>query len=330
MVCSPRLSASSYITRHGEHYITNRDDNIFEVTNPEGFNQWLEDQNEITSGRLVKTIRLMKYLRDYKNTFSAKSVILTILLGNRVNSAALLQDPDSYKDTPTALKTIVGELNSYLQDNEIMPPIEDPACPGETYNHRWEQDQYANFRKQIQRYNDKINEAYDPNLSRDDSLEKWRDIFGDDFGTYGENAAKATNASLGDARNTEQFIDTHLGIQVELDASYKVTLSARPINKTGFANYELRRRGNRIIPGRTILFKIESFNIPEPFDVYWKVRNTGREAIANDCIRGQINKDDGSRSTSEPTKYRGKHFVELFVVKNGKCVAKAHQTVIIT
>lgn len=115
-----------------------------------------------------------------------------------------------------------------------------------------------------------------------------------------------------------------------MDASYKVTLSARPINKTGFANYELRRRGNRIIPGRTILFKIESFNIPEPFDVYWKVRNTGREAIANDCIRGQINKDDGSRSTSEPTKYRGKHFVELFVVKNDKCVAKAHQTVIIT
>ncbi|MDZ7914152.1 MAG: hypothetical protein U5O16_20305 [Rhodococcus sp. (in: high G+C Gram-positive bacteria)] len=111
----------------------------------------------------------MKYLRDYKNTFSAKSVILTILLGNRVNSAALLRDPDSYKDTPTALKTIVGELNSYLQDNEIMPPIEDPACPGETYNHRWEQDQYANFRKQIQRYNDKINEAYDPNLSRDEA-----------------------------------------------------------------------------------------------------------------------------------------------------------------
>lgn len=83
-----------YVERHGEHYITNRDDDEFELTNPEGFNEWLDEQNRTTGGRLVKIIRLMKYLRDYKNTFSVKSVILNILLGGRVNSAILLDDPD--------------------------------------------------------------------------------------------------------------------------------------------------------------------------------------------------------------------------------------------
>jgi hypothetical protein len=47
-----------YLERHGERYITNRNTNTFELTNPEGFNAWLEDQNRLTAGRLVKVIRL--------------------------------------------------------------------------------------------------------------------------------------------------------------------------------------------------------------------------------------------------------------------------------
>jgi Adenylyl/Guanylyl and SMODS C-terminal sensor domain len=63
--------------------------------------------------------------------------------------------------------------------------------------------------------------------------------------------------------------------------------------------------------------------------VYWKVRNTGEEAIHADCIRGQIVKDTGSLRRDEPTKYRGKHYVECYIVKNGVCIASAHQSVVI-
>ena len=70
-------------------------------------------------------------------------------------------------------------------------------------------------------------------------------------------------------------------------------------------------------------------NVPGPYEVYWKVRNTGEEAIRADCIRGQIKPDDGTQWRDEPTKYRGKHYVECYVVKNGACVAVAHQNVII-
>jgi len=67
-----------YMERHGEKFITNSENNEFELTNPEGFNSWLDEKNRTTGGRLVKVIRLMKYLRDYKNTFSVKSFILTL------------------------------------------------------------------------------------------------------------------------------------------------------------------------------------------------------------------------------------------------------------
>ena len=51
-----------YVERHGSHYITNRDDDIFELTNPEGFNAWLDGQDQLTGGKLIKVIRLVKYL----------------------------------------------------------------------------------------------------------------------------------------------------------------------------------------------------------------------------------------------------------------------------
>ena len=38
---------------------------------------WLEEKNRTAGGRLSKVVRLLKYLRDYKNIFSVKSFILT-------------------------------------------------------------------------------------------------------------------------------------------------------------------------------------------------------------------------------------------------------------
>ena len=57
----------------------------FELTNPERFNAWLDEQNRVASLHLVQVIRLIKYLRDFKGTFGVKSIILTTLLGNAVN-----------------------------------------------------------------------------------------------------------------------------------------------------------------------------------------------------------------------------------------------------
>ena len=34
-----------YLERAGAHYITNRHKNRFELTNPEGFNEWLDERN---------------------------------------------------------------------------------------------------------------------------------------------------------------------------------------------------------------------------------------------------------------------------------------------
>lgn len=317
-----------YVERHGEHYVTNRDNDEFELTNPEGFNAWLDEQNGITGGKLVKVIRLMKYLRDYKNTFSVKSVILNILLGGRVNSALLLGDSDYYMDLPTAFKNLLADLNDYLQANPTMPNLTDPSCPSENFNHRCDQDQYTNLRKWVKYYSEKATAAFD-NPDRESSLKLWREIFGDDFGSISTDITKAADSHVGRARNTEEFMERDKGIPVRVNPHYRLVLDAKVKPRTGFRTYNLRKHGNVVGKYRDIRFTIAHCDVPRPYRIYWKVRNTGDEAIGADCIRGQIVPDQGFARKDEPTRYRGKHYVECYVVKDGVCVAMAHQTVVI-
>jgi hypothetical protein len=311
-----------YLERHDEQFITNRVTNTYELTNPEGFNEWLDEKNRIAGGRLVKVIRLLKFIRDYKNTFSVRSVILNILVGERINDVQLMADPDYYKDVPTALKNILQDLNDYLQANPTLPLISDPSCPTESFNHRIDQDRYSNFRDEIAYYLEKVAAAFDEpdaELSKD----KWREVFGSLFGTYDTAVTTTKNAHIGRAGvdHTEETLEGRWGIPTTLFPAYSVRIGARVNKKAGFRTFELRKHGNVVGRDRTITFTIAKINVPAPYTVYWKVRNTGEEAINANCIRGQVVQDDGTRSRQEPTKYRGQHYVECYIVKDGVCIA---------
>lgn len=318
-----------YLERHGERFITNRATNQFERTDPEGFNTWLDEQDRITSGRLVKVIRLMKFVRDFKNTFSVKSVILTILLGERVSGTALWADPDHYKDLPTAFVNILEDLDTFLQANPTMPSIDDPSCPSENFNHRWDQAQYATFRTKINYYAARARDALDE-TDREESYRKWRLIFGEDFGTYTEiTKSSEAHLALAHVRNTDETLESRWSIPTDLDPRYSVKLVGRTTRRAGWRHYDLPTQGNVVRKSVSIDFRLVKVNVPEPFDVYWKVRNNGAEAFAADQMRGEVSYGGSSRTLREHTAYRGSHYVEVYIVKDGVCVASDLQKVIV-
>jgi hypothetical protein len=66
--------------------VCNRKDDVFEPTNPLRYTAWLAERNLwVGSNHLQHVIRLIKYLRDIKGTFSAKSILLTTLVGSQIN-----------------------------------------------------------------------------------------------------------------------------------------------------------------------------------------------------------------------------------------------------
>lgn len=318
-----------YLIRGGEPYVTNRKLNLYERTNPEGYSEWLDAQNRITGGQLAKVIRIGKYLRDLKNTFSVPSVIFSILLGERVSNVALWSDPDHYKNLPTALVSLFEDLSSYLQANDTMPNIEDPSCPGETYNHRWNPELYANFRNQIKTYSIWMRDAYNE-TDRELSYDKWRRVLGAEFGLV---LAKTSLAGSGIAEtrshDTVQDLESDRGIPIRIDPTVSFRLSGR-VRAAGVAKaYYLPQRGNYAEKHRTIDFSISNCTVTEPYDVYWKVRNTGREAASVNQLRGEIVVDAGERSRWETTSYIGRHYVEAYLVKGGICIARDRQAVIV-
>src|SRR5699024_720894 len=85
--------------------------------------------------------------------------------------------------------------------------------------------------------------------------------------------------------------------------------------------YTFSKRPSIVAYDKKTQFCIDSINVPEPYDIYWKVRNVGPEAYRRNQIRGQINKTNRDTHT-ENSNFKGRHFVECYIVKDDLCVAK--------
>lgn len=73
-------------------------------------------------------------------------------------------------------------------------------------------------------------------------------------------------------------------------------------------------------------------NVPAPFQVYWQVVNTGKEAEEARQLRGEIvlskTAGVGGITQKEYTSFTGIHWVECFIVKNSICVARSGEFVV--
>lgn len=165
----------------GREVIVNRDDNDWELTDPQGFTDWMKKKDALAKGNLRKVIRLMKYLRDHKNSFTGtRSILLTTLLGEQVTDLRTLLDPGYCSDVPTTLLHVVRDLDAWLQARPIKPSIPDPSGSGVTFDHRWEQTTYSYFRDRIHVHAAEITEAYEEE-NKERSIELWQGTFGDGF-----------------------------------------------------------------------------------------------------------------------------------------------------
>lgn len=309
----------------GDEAIVNAKTNEFEETNPRGLAEWMKDNDRLANGHLREVIRLLKYLRDFKTTFSIPSIILTTFLGEQVQAGH--QDA-RYADLPTALLNILTDLDVWLDRNATMPQIEDPSCPGVTFNHRWDQDRYENFRTQIKRYQGWVKEAYDePDGGK--SLAAWQRIFGDDFKAPA--SAVAAVAKMAEVLPWKEPVAGEENIEDRF--AWKrgniAIISGRVVAQpsTGSRGGDLRSI-KHLRRGRSLEFRVKT-DVRGPYRIFWKVRNTGVEAKDDNGLRGEIREGTPEAVHKESTKYRGQHMIECYIVVKDEVVAHAWHSVTI-
>jgi len=331
-----------YIERNGSHFITNRlepeNEGSFELSDPEAFSAWIDERERLTNGTFVKVVRLVKYLRDFKSTFVCKSIILTTLLGNEVNEVEAGISPSLFADVPSTFVTLLGNLAKSLP--ESMPAVLDPAGTGDNFTDRYGDEwNYENFRTRMLAYADKAQEAFDE-TDRDTSIALWREIFGDSFkpGALAE-VAKISPLSASVRHSGEQFIDEEpYSFPIAVDPAYSVRISGRCTGlssrggtiRKGFRRFDLRTRGGRVPKNRSLVFAAHVQGVSGSYQLFWKVRNGGKEAESAEQLRGEISRDGGNNRKEETSLYRGSHYVECFLVVDGTVVAQDHQIVIVT
>ena len=167
------------ITEEGTHYICNLATNCFEPTDGTGYRDWFSDKSRITKINLKRVVRLLKYIRDRQDNYVAKSILLTTLAGNAIHPSD--HGTESVKTVANTLTTVLSRMDRYLQQHSTMPRIKNPALPSEDFNRHWDQDRYAYFRERIRVHAETAREAL-ASPSMEDSIRKWRRLFGDGFG----------------------------------------------------------------------------------------------------------------------------------------------------
>jgi hypothetical protein len=329
--------------------VCNRDTNDFEATEPRLYTDWLVKRNNYSgSNSFRKVTRLIKYLRDIKTRFTCSSVLLTTILGYCINPTD--QGSDSFADTPTALKTMFGRMDDWLQMNPVKPAVTNPYLLSENFADRWTDEQYANFRERIHTYREWIDDAYDePN--RTESIAKWRRVFGEDFaaGVVVKEGKSVGSLVVADMRRRLVETSHFVGDLVEaikqfgrnvLPASFnRQSHMEAPRWKRASANqqmpvvvradlhqYKLGTQSMREVqsldslpPGYWLHFRA-STNMGIPFrstdyKIMWRVTNTDEAAARENALRGRFEKPEADNSRWELLKYRGVHLVEAFVIR---------------
>ena len=167
------------LTRQGGHFICNQESDKFEKTDGTGYRDWFNGRSRITRVNLKRVVRLLKYIRDRQDNYVARSILLTTLAGNSVRDSD--RGTEAVRTVADTLATVLTRLDSYLQRHPQMPEIKNPALLSEDFNRDWSQARYTYFRERIHVHAQIAKEAL-ASHSIDDSITKWRRLFGPEFG----------------------------------------------------------------------------------------------------------------------------------------------------
>ena len=173
----------------------------------------------------------------------------------------------------------------------------------------------AKFQSKAKKAAARCQEAIDSD-GEEKRVKIWRKVFGRKFPK-----ADVIKKSAVHSFDKEEFIED----RGPVDIRYNIELDCEIREGTTLGELLRRKLRNRqrVPTGRHLRFYVTECNVPGNYNLFWKVRNRGPEAIQREMLRGEISPDKGnSRERLETTDFAGNHYVEVYAIKDGVCVAR--------
>jgi len=208
-----------------------------------------------------------------------------------------------YRDDESLYKTIAAIKERLDFDCEVYNPTDNSK---ELTNKPKFLTQVKNLKKRLTKVITKLNKLFDDNCDEEKAKNSWNYLFQHEFFDKIESRSLATLNTL-DGKGID---DINIRMATSRSQGGKVTA----INTDG-----------RILPKNIHLRFEAQINIHPPYEIKWKVENFGDEAENKQDMGHEFTTNDNVRW--ERTSYRGKHFMNCEIIKNGCIVAKGRKEV---
>jgi hypothetical protein len=315
------------------------------ASDPTAVNEWLATEvttrNTATAGhgtQLRHCIQLLKrFCRSRKKSEwdLPNGMKLTMLVAECQGAYAARID--------VAFRDLLGRVRDRLRWNKVIPNLAHPDKPALT---RTTSDQnVADLETRLDEALKKLSVLDGKDGDDIDVVRRaWDWVFKSDgfFAEFDdeetEKAASHSTSAL--ALRTQFMVPWRERPTWPRDVRYHVKLDGKYAQNSHSLQWTRFESDGDPLPKHLALRFFAQTDTPPPYHAYWQVVNTGTEALNAGCKRGQIVPSStagvgGLHSTTaaglshdEATLYSGSHWVECFIVKNGKCVARSHPFVV--
>jgi len=331
-------------------------------SNPEGYARWFEGVNREAKARVEPAQKRMLF-ETYRGAFASVQSVPDTLVRTPLQRAVQLlkrhrdvrfaghalesEKPISIIITTLAALAYRGETDVAAAVTGILERMEDYATSGimRRVGERWVIENPVN---PAENFADRWN---DPGSQRAEAFFRWvawaredlalavdqpdecsaRTKLAEAFGIPGAGSPRLlkTGSAVAVAGDLVPGVDSTSHCQPPpwpIQNVYKVRVVGS-VRKTIYSAKHLWPLSDRSIPKNYAIRFEATTNVPAPFQVRWQVVNTGVEAAraGPGQLRGGFEDGEGASGTTrwEGTAFRGTHWIEAFVIKNGVCVARS-------
>ena len=296
------------------YWICDSESGEWTKSDPKGHKTWSTSVNQDNNDEYKPLVKIFKWWRHtncpYEKKYPKGITLEKIIADNLGDSSLPTED--------FLIATMQNIVSAYKGDNVelgILPVIDDPSdkIRGNNLLDGYTVDDFTDFIDMIEEHLNKLSKSGTGNNI-------WREILGSEF-PKSENAKLFSNLiTCAYARHREKPI-------WPMARGGAVFIALSVVNPVG-NKIDYESNGMPLPKGCSLRFKALT-GVKQPYSVYWQITNTGDEAKAANCLRGNFElSDEGANGKREVTSYTGSHSVQCFVIRRGTCVAKSKDYII--
>ena len=288
-------------------WVPDRAQSIWLKSHPAEHAAFVTSVNEAMGGyfvRVAKAGKWWKHLKLVKKKAPKSFLLETILARHAVKKDTLVE---------SFIATISAVVDAYkpYKNAGLLPAVADPGVSTNDLvdSCGWTFDHFSYFVDELSGLLTTANAAVAA-PTKEKTIELWQSVFGD---AYPDSLDDDSSARVDKSETPRTY-------------RYNARISARiaPPNSDTF-NEVYPSNGRKLPKQWSLKFRLDQTNVPEPYEIRWAVHNHGAEARRADELYHES--FPGTTPHIETTLYRGHHFLDCEIVKEGRVVAKTRHVV---